>query len=46
MAVSVTSLSERFVAQFAFERHVVVVYPEMVSQIAKFRELERALFAL
>ena len=46
MAISVTSLSERFLAKFAFERHVIVMNSQMISQVAQLWELKRALFAL
>jgi|TARA_B110000285_G_scaffold2244_1_gene2376 hypothetical protein len=46
MAVSVTSLGERLLAKIAFERHVIVVDTQMVSQVAKLWELKRAFLAL
>lgn len=46
MAISVTSLSERLSTELALERHIVVVYPQVVSEIAELWELQGTLFAL
>jgi hypothetical protein len=46
VSVTVSRLSERFIAEVAFERHVFIMDSEMVSEVAKFGELQWALFAL
>ena len=46
MAVSVACLGERLSTKATFERHVVVVYTKMVSQIAELWEFQWTLFAL
>ena len=46
VAVSVASLRKCLVAKWTLERHVVLVNPHVVTQIAKLRELHRTLLAL
>jgi len=46
VAIPVTSLGEGLVAEGAFERHVLFVDSHVVTEVAEFGELHRALFAL
>lgn len=46
MSVPVACLGERLTTEFTFERHVVVMYTKMVSQIAELWEFQWALFTL
>ena len=46
MAITISSLSERFVTNTTLKRHFIIVNTEMISKIAKFREFKRTLLAL
>lgn len=46
MAVPVAGLGERLTTEFTFERHVVVVYTKVVSEIAELWEFQWTLFTL
>lgn len=46
MSVPVACLGERLTTELTFERHVVIVYTKMVSEIAELWELQWALLTL
>lgn len=46
MSITVTGLCERFIAESTLERHVLVVYAQMVTEVAQFWELQGTLLAL
>ena len=46
MAVTISGLSEWFVTNATLKRHFIIVYTEMITKIAKFREFKRTFLAL